>query len=128
MVVEHETVGFTSLLGLTFERIDGDEVVATWTVSDDHYQPYGIVHGGVYCSIVETLGSIGAAHWLGTRGKIVGVSNSTDFYRAVTEGTLRSVAKPLHRGRSQQVWLVETFDESERVVARGQLRLQNLTD
>ena len=69
---------------------------------------------------------MGAALWFGDRGKVVGVSNSTDFYRAVREGELSSVARPVHRGRSQQVWTVETLDASDRLVARGQVRLQNL--
>jgi uncharacterized protein (TIGR00369 family) len=77
--------------------------------------------------VVETLASVGAAVWLGDRGKVVGVSNSTDFYRAVTEGTLRATARPIHRGRSQQVWAVEIVDDQERTVSRGQVRLQNLT-
>ena len=59
---------------------------------------------------------------------MVGVNNSTDFYRAVREGTLTSTATPVHRGRSQQVWVVETVDEDGRMVSRGQVRLQNLTD
>ena len=59
---------------------------------------------------------------------MVGVSNQTDFYRAVTEGTLTAVATPVHRGRSQQVWRVDITDESGRLVAQGQVRLQNLTD
>jgi uncharacterized protein (TIGR00369 family) len=65
--------------------------------------------------------------WLGDRGQVVGVNNSTDFYRAVTEGRLTSTATPVHRGRSQQVWTVETVDADGRTVARGQVRLQNLT-
>ena len=76
--------------------------------------------------MVETLASIGAGVWLGERGKVVGVNNSTDFYRAVTEGLLTSTATPVHRGRSQQVWVVETVDEDGRLVSRGQVRLQNL--
>jgi uncharacterized protein (TIGR00369 family) len=65
--------------------------------------------------------------WVGDKGKVVGASNMTDFYRPAREGTLRSVARPVHRGRSQQVWVVETHDEAGKLVARGQVRLQNLT-
>ncbi len=63
-----------------------DRVVATWEAAPKHHQPYGIVHGGVHCSVVETLASFGAATWLGDRGQVVGVNNNTDFYRAVREG------------------------------------------
>ena len=124
-----ETVGeFIDHLGVEFVETTGDRVVATWTAAPKLHQPYGIVHGGAHCSVVETLASVGAGLWLGDRGKVVGVNNSTDFYRAVREGTLTSTATPVHRGRSQQVWLVETVDEDDRLVSRGQVRLQNLTD
>ena len=118
---------FAKFLGLEIDSAGGDEVTARWTVRPDLLQPYGIVHGGVHCSVVETLASLGAALWLGDRGRVVGVSNSTDFFRAATEGTLRGTARPVHRGRSQQVWVVEIVDDRERVVSRGQVRLQNLT-
>ena len=117
---------FGEYLGLEIKRADGDEVVGLWSAEPRLHQPYGIVHGGIHCSIVETLASVGAALWFGDRGKVVGVTNSTDFFKAVSEGRLTSVARPVHRGRSQQVWVVETEDENGRVVARGQVRLQNL--
>jgi 1,4-dihydroxy-2-naphthoyl-CoA hydrolase len=119
---------FIEYLGVELLETTGDRVVATWTAGPRLHQPYGIVHGGAFCSVVETLASIGAAVWLGERGKVVGVSNSTDFYRAIREGALTSTATPVHRGRSQQVWVVETVDEDSRLVSRGQVRLQNLTD
>jgi len=90
-------------------------------------QPFGIVHGGVHCTVVESLGSVAGSLWLGDRGTVVGVTNSTDFYRAVREGSLLSIATPLHRGRSQQVWVIETHDDQDRLVSRGQLRMQNLS-
>jgi 1,4-dihydroxy-2-naphthoyl-CoA hydrolase len=120
--------GFVELLGLRFDEVTPDRVVISWDVTPALHQPYGIVHGGVYASVVETAASIAAAAWLGERGHVVGVNNSTDFLRAVREGSLRAVAEPVHRGRLQQLWLVEIRDESERLVARGQVRLQNIPD
>ena len=117
---------FVRHLGVEFVEVTADRVVATWDAAPKHHQPYGIVHGGVHCSVVETLASFGAATWLGDEGQVVGVNNNTDFYRAVREGSLTSTATPIHRGRSQQVWVVETLDAEGRVVARGQVRLQNL--
>jgi 1,4-dihydroxy-2-naphthoyl-CoA hydrolase len=119
---------FVRHLGIRFTEVGGDRVVAEWDAAPKHHQPYGIVHGGVHCSVFETLASFGAALWLGDKGQVVGVNNNTDFYRAVRGGTLTSTATPLHRGRSQQVWLVETVDEQGKVAARGQVRLQNLRD
>lgn len=117
---------FAQIIGLKLKTASGDEVVATWEARSELHQPYGILHGGVHCTVVETLGSIGAALWYGERGKVVGITNTTDFFQAVSEDRVTSTARPLHRGRSQQVWLVETEDDSGRLVARGQLRLQNM--
>jgi 1,4-dihydroxy-2-naphthoyl-CoA hydrolase len=117
---------FVDHLGIRLTEVSGSKVVAEWTAGPKHHQPYGIVHGGVYCSVVESLGSIGSAVWYGDRGKCVGVSNSTDFFRAVSEGEMVSTATPIHQGRSQQVWLVETHDSEGRLIARGQVRVQNL--
>lgn len=119
--------GFAAQLGLEFDRADGDEVTARWQAAPGLHQPYGIVHGGVHCTVVETLASVGAAFWWGERGHVVGVSNATDFFKAVREGPLTSSARPIHRGRSQQVWVVETTDADATLVSRGQVRLQNLS-
>jgi 1,4-dihydroxy-2-naphthoyl-CoA hydrolase len=117
---------FMEYLGIEVTDASGDKVTATWTAGEKHHQPFGIVHGGVHASVVESLGSIGASLWYGDQGKCVGVSNTTDFYKAVREGPMTSVATPVHQGRSQQVWLVETHDDTGRLVSRGQLRVQNL--
>jgi uncharacterized protein (TIGR00369 family) len=118
--------GLVGLLGLEFTEVGPDRLVIEWQVRPDHHQPFGIVHGGVYCSVVETAASVGGQMWLGTRGHVVGVSNQTDFLRAVREGRLTAVATPVHRGRLQQLWVVEITDEAGRLVSRGQVRLQNI--
>lgn len=121
------TGGFVALLGLKFDEVSGEKVVIRWEVRPELHQPFGIQHGGVYCSVVETAASVGGSIWLGDRGQVVGVSNQTDFLRAVREGELTAVGTPVHRGRSQQLWQVEITDGDGRLVARGQVRLQNLT-
>ncbi|MER7459344.1 PaaI family thioesterase [Micromonospora sp. NPDC126480] len=121
------TGGFVALLGLKFDEAGADRVVIRWQVRPELHQPFGIQHGGVYCSVVETAASVGGALWLGDRGQVVGVSNQTDFLRAVREGELTAVGTPVHRGRSQQLWQVEITDADDRLVARGQVRLQNLS-
>jgi uncharacterized protein (TIGR00369 family) len=118
--------GFTGLLGLRVDSVDPDRLIVRWEVEPTQWQPYGITHGGVYCTVVETVASYGGALWLGDEGQVVGVSNHTDFLRAVREGELVATGTPIHRGRLQQLWLVEIHDERERLVARGQVRLQNL--
>ena len=120
--------GFAAFLGLEFDEANGDRVVIRWKARPELHQPYGIMHGGVYCSVVETAASVGAALWLGERGQVVGVSNQTDFLRAVRDGELTATATPVHRGRLQQLWTVEIHDEQQRLVSKGQVRLQNITD
>ena len=121
------TGGLVALLGLKLDEVSGDRVVIRWEVSPELHQPFGIQHGGVYCAVVETAASVGGSLWFGDRGTVVGVSNQTDFFRAVRDGELTAVGTPVHRGRSQQLWQVEITDSDGRLVSRGQVRLQNLT-
>jgi uncharacterized protein (TIGR00369 family) len=119
---------FANAIGLTIAAASVDELTGTWTVTDGLLQPYGLLHGGVHCSVVETLASMAAAVWLGSTGQVVGTTNTTDFFRASRTGDLlTSTARPLHRGRSRQVWRVETRDDQGRLVAAGQVGIQNLT-
>ncbi len=120
--------GFNALLGMRFDRVEPDGVSISMDVRPDLLQPYGIVHGGVWCSVVETAASVAAARWFGDRGRVVGVSNHTDFLRAIGGGSVTATASPIHRGRLQQLWLVEIRDDSERLIARGEVRIQNLPD
>lgn len=125
-LLDRELGAFVEHIGLNLVELTASRVVATWTAAEKHHQPHGIVHGGVHCSVVETLGSIGAAIWLGDQGRCVGVSNTTDFLRPVAGGPMTSVAVPIQQGRSQQLWAVETRDESGRLMSRGQVRVHNI--
>ena len=128
MTVPADDLGnFNRWLGLEVLEASGDRVVVGCDVRPDHHQPYGIVHGGVHSSLVETVASIAAARWLGDRGRVVGVSNHTDFLRAIRDGRLVATGTPVHRGRLQQLWVVEVLDADDRLVARGQVRLQNIS-
>ena len=119
--------GLNKAMDFALDEAGPDRVVVSWTAAEQHLQPYGIVHGGVYCSVVEASASIGAALWYGERGRVVGVANHTNFLRAARAGTgLTATATPLHRGRSQQLWNVDITDGEGRIVARGEVRLQNL--
>ncbi len=119
---------FDDEIGLTYTEISPDGAKAQLEIRPHLLQPMGIVHGGVYCSIVESMASVAAYTWLGAHGggSVVGVNNNTDFLRALREGTVFAAATPLHRGRRQQLWLVTITDENGRLIARGQVRLQNL--
>ena len=121
--------GFDDQIGLTYLDVTPDGAKAQLTITDKLLQPHGIVHGGVYCAIVESVASHSAAVWLDSKGhgsNVVGVNNNTDFLRAITAGMVTAVSTPIHRGRRQQIWLIEITDTNDKMVARGQVRLQNL--
>ena len=123
------TAPFDSELGLQFTELSPDGARAQLEVKPKLLQPMGLVHGGVYCSMIESMASIAAHTWLNARGaggNVVGVNNNTDFLRSISSGMVYGTAEPIHRGRRQQLWLVTVTDSTDRVVARGQVRLQNL--
>lgn len=119
--------GFGAAMGIELLEVGPDGAVLTWTVGPQHLQPWGIPHGGMHCAVHEQAASIAGQTWLADRGVIVGTHNATDFIRQATVGMrLVATARPVHRGRSQQLWEVETRDPDDRLVARGQVRLANL--
>ncbi|MGB8651137.1 MAG: PaaI family thioesterase [Mycobacteriales bacterium] len=115
---------FDDLIGLRLDEITKDGVTASFEVRPQLQQPYGILHGGVLCSVVETVGSVSGAFWYD--GPVVGTSNHTNFIRATREGRLTARSTPIHRGKTQQLWDIDITDEQGRLVAKGQLRLANL--
>ncbi|OHU19308.1 esterase [Mycobacteroides franklinii] len=121
---------FDKLVGLEYVALTPDGVTASLTITENLLQPNGIVHGGVYCSVVESVASVSGFIWranvLGEESAVVGVNNNTDFLRAISAGTLTATSTPIHRGRRQQLWLVTITDDEDRTIARGQVRLQNL--
>jgi len=121
---------FVRAAGLILEEVTDSRVTGHLQLGPDHLTPWGIVHGGVYCAIVESLSSVCGHTWLSENGggTVVGVNNNTDFLRAISAGTVYAVATPVHRGRRQQLWVTTITDDNDRVIARGQVRLQNLAD
>lgn len=111
-------------LGLVVTSASRDEVTATVDVRSLHHQPQGIVHGGVYATIVESLASIGAALDARTReSNVVGLENQTSFVRAVRSGKLHARATPVTRGRRTQLWEVVVTNDEGAVAAKGSVRL-----
>jgi 1,4-dihydroxy-2-naphthoyl-CoA hydrolase len=119
---------FDKEIGLVFTELSPDRARAQLDVTPKLLQPMGIVHGGVYCSMIESMASVAAYTWINANGggSVVGVNNNTDFLRAIGSGTVYGTATPVHRGRRQQLWLVTITDAQDRALARGQVRLQNL--
>jgi 1,4-dihydroxy-2-naphthoyl-CoA hydrolase len=119
--------GWNKAMGLRFVRATEDEVVVELDIGPVHRQPYGIVHGGVYAGVIETVTSTGAALYAMRRGQaVVGLENHTSFLKAVREGTLRATARPLSRGRSTHVWEATVISAEGHAVASGRVRLFSL--
>ena len=106
----------------------GSRVTGTVDLGPDQHTPWGVVHGGVYTTTIESVASVGASAAVFEQGQFaVGVNNSTDFLRAMREGTVDIVAEPVIQGRTQQLWRVTiTRREDGKAVAQGQVRLQNV--
>jgi len=117
--------GWVREMALLVTMATAEEVRCEWEVAPKHLQTYGIVHGGMHCGVIETLASAGAAAYAIPRGQaVVGLENTTSFVRAVRAGArLHAVATPLTRGRRSQLWEGRIFDEEERLVAIGRVRL-----
>lgn len=114
-------------LGLVLISATRDEVRGYVDIAAHHRQPYGIVHGGVYASIVESVASVGAGVDIAESGRVtVGLENHTSFLRATRDGRLHAVGTPLQRGRRAQLWEVAIRDDAGVLVATGRLRLMVL--
>jgi uncharacterized protein (TIGR00369 family) len=118
-----------ALLEIQFDERTPTRVTGSVAADQRHHQPWGLVHGGLYTTVVETFATTGAFEAIKDRGqRAVGVSNSTDFLRPHESGRLFVEATPVHQGRTQQLWQVEIRrPEDQKLVARGQVRLQNLS-
>jgi 1,4-dihydroxy-2-naphthoyl-CoA hydrolase len=118
---------FLKAAGLQLTEATGQLVVGTIELGPEHHTPWGVVHGGVYTTAVESAASIGASAAVADRGQFaVGVHNSTDFVRSATGGTATVRAVPVQQGRTQQLWDVTITDANGSLLARGSLRLHNL--
>jgi 1,4-dihydroxy-2-naphthoyl-CoA hydrolase len=111
-------VGFDRLYGLELLECSESDVRAQVVVGEQHKQPAGLVHGGVYASIAEAIASIATGMTVLDEGCVaMGLSNSTSFLRPVTEGTVHAHATRAHRGRTTWVWDVTFTDDNDRVCA-----------
>jgi uncharacterized protein (TIGR00369 family) len=119
--------GWARAMGLDFISLTPDEVVVEWTVGEQHKQPFGIVHGGVHCGVIETVCSVGASLNAPAGHRVVGVENHTSFLRPVRSGRLKATGVPVQKGRSAQLWEARIVDEHGKLVATGRVRLFNVS-
>ena len=114
--------------GLVLDDVQSSHVTGWINLGAEHHQPWGLVHGGVYTTAIESAASVGASTAARERGLVaVGVNNNTNFLRSMTEGRVTVDARAIQQGRSQQLWEVRITDDRDRLVAIGQVRLQNIS-
>ena len=105
-------------LGLEVEEAGPERVRGRIAVSDKVRQPYGLVHGGVFASMAESLASMATAMSVYDDGMIaVGLSNHTSFMRPITDGYVNCEGRARHKGRSTWVWELDFTDDDGRLCA-----------
>jgi 1,4-dihydroxy-2-naphthoyl-CoA hydrolase len=110
--------GFDRLYGLEIVSVSPEETYGRCSVRDDLKQPGGLVHGGVFASIAESLASMATWAAVAPDGLVAqGLSNQTSFLRPILEGTIHARARRRHKGRTTWVWEVDISDDQDRLCA-----------
>ena len=118
---------FLRAAGLILDEITAGRVTGHLVLGPEHHTPWGIVHGGVYTTAIESAASVGASTAVRDQGQVaVGLTNTTHFLRSVTEGRVNVEAGALSQGRTHQLWRVDITDEAGKLIAHGEIRLQNV--
>ncbi len=119
---------FMRLFEISFDELGPTRVRGSVAADERHHQPWGLVHGGLYTTVIETFATTGAFEAVKDRGQqAVGVSNVTNFLRPHRSGRLNVVGGAIHQGRTQQLWRIElSRPEDDKLIALGEVRLQNI--
>ena len=107
-------------LGIRITDFDPDRLVATMPVAGNE-QPFGLLHGGASCALMETIGSWAGALHAGPGKQVVGIELNASYLRGATSGVVTAVCTPVRRGRTLSTFLIEITDESGRPTATGRL-------
>lgn len=113
--------------GIEWEELSATRVTATLRAGSEHLTPWGVVHGGLYAMVAESVASVGASVAVRERGEFaVGVDNMTDFLRPSTGETLTVAGEAVMQGRSEQLWQITITRADGKPVARSRVRLRNV--
>jgi len=116
--------GLDALLGLVITDVSDGRVRAEMPIRDELRQPRGLVHGGVYATIAETIASTGTYVGVGDeQAMVMGLSNLTSFMRPMTDGTIHASAQARHRGRTTWLWEVDLLDDDGRLCAASRVTI-----
>ncbi|MGY0505672.1 hotdog fold thioesterase [Luteimonas sp. e5] len=110
-------------LGIVFTELGPDYLRGTMPVDARTHQPYGLLHGGASAALAETLGSTAAGLCVAEDEGVVGIEINANHLRGVREGEVTGTARPLHVGRSTQVWEIRIEDDAGQLVCISRLTL-----
>lgn len=125
-MAEPETApsGFAEEVGVEWIDLDPDNARARIRIEPRHLQPFGIVHGGVYASLAESLCSAATFGAVRDEGLVaMGQSNDTTFLRPISDGYANATARSRHRGRTTWVWDVDVTDDEGRLCALSRMTI-----
>jgi len=116
--------GLSSHLGIVFTAIGDDSLTASMPVDETTIQPMGILHGGATCALAETVGSAAANYCVDQQTHIcVGLEINVNHIKSVRSGQLFATAKPLHLGKSTQVWDIKVLNDTGQLIAISRLTM-----
>jgi 1,4-dihydroxy-2-naphthoyl-CoA hydrolase len=116
--------GFAEEIGTEWIDLDPDNARARVAVEPRHLQPYGIVHGGVYATLAESICSAATYGAVYEQGMVaIGQANDTTFLRPINQGHINASARTRHRGRTTWIWDVEITDDEGRVCALSRMTI-----
>ena len=118
-----QPIGFAGFTGVEWLDAGEDEARAQIAVTDEHRQPYGFVHGGVYATLAESVASYATARLMDEGMGALGMNNNTTFVRPITEGHIHAVAIRRHAGRTTWLWDVEMSDDEGRLCAMSRMTI-----
>jgi uncharacterized protein (TIGR00369 family) len=112
-------------LGVRITDYNPDRLVATMPVGGNE-QPFGLLHGGATCTLVETIGSVAAALGAGPDNQVVGVELNASYLRAATSGEVTAVCTPVRRGRTLSTFQIDITDDQGKQTATARLTCMTL--
>ncbi len=127
LAASHENTA-TEFLGMEFLEVGDDYIKARIPVNERTRQPYGLLHGGVSVVLAETLGSCGAYYACPEGFRAVGLDINANHLRGATSGYVTGITRPVHIGRSTQVWQIDIFNDAGEITCASRITMAVLAN
>lgn len=114
----------SDFLGIRYVQVEESRLIAEMRVEAHHLQPGGVMNGGVSCAFAESVASAASNYCCASNEYCVGIDLNTNHIAPAASGdVLQGIAKPLHIGKSTQVWAIEIFNQHARLISISRLTL-----